>query len=222
MSTDEISNRRSTWLLTQRGHRYWREAEIAQILTLRRTNPDFLVLTAASTRFLMELKSFEQDTLLDRIDPSVRTFSIGIMTLQKRANRLVRDAAEQLLPYADTGLPMVIMLDNYRQKGISVDHHTLGGLFGELQVQIRINPTTGENLGEAWVRTDDGSPLAGGRNRHVSAVAVLIACERFDTFEKSDDFSIERKMRVRVLYNPDAAVPFPRDVFSDAEDEHLN
>lgn len=222
MSTDEISNRRCTWLLNQRGFRHWREAEIAQILTLRGTNPDFLVETPVPVRFFLELKSFEQDTLLDRLDPSVRTFSIGIMSLQKRANRLVRDAAEQLLPYTDTGLPMVIMLDNYRQKGISLDHHTLSGLFGELQVQIRINPTTGENLGEAWVRSDDGSPLAGGRNRHVSAVAALIAGDRFDTFDKVDDFSIERKMKVRVLYNPDAAVPLLRDVFSDLQDEHLN
>lgn len=222
MSTDEISNRRCTWLLNQRGFRYWREVEIGQIVTLKGTNPDFLVETPVPVRFFLELKSFEQDTLLDRIDPSVRTFSVGIMSLQKRANRLVRDAAEQLLPYVDAGLPMIIMLDNYRQKGISLDHHTLGGLFGELQVQIRINPTTGENLGEAWVRSDDGSPLAGGRNRHVSAVAALVAGERFDTFDRIDDFSVERKMKVRVLYNPDAAVPFPRDVFNDPDDEHLN
>lgn len=222
MSTDEISNRRCTRLLNQRGFRYWREADIGQLLTLRGTNPDFLVETPVPIRFFLELKSFEQDTLLDRIDPSVRTFSVDIMSLQKRANRLVRDAAEQLLPYADSGLPMIIVRNNYRQKGISLDRHTLGGLFGELQVQIRINPTTGENLGEAWVRSDDGSPLAGGRNQHVSAVAALIAGERFDTFDKIDDLSIERKMKVRVLYNPDAAVPLPRDVFSDADDEHLN
>lgn len=222
MSTDEISNRRCTWLLNQRRCRYWREADISQILTLRGTNPDFLVETPVPVRFFLELKSFEQDTLLDRLDPSVRTFSVGIMSLQKRANRLVRDAAEQLLPYVDTGLPMIIVLDNYRQKGISLDHHTLGGLFGELQVQIRINPTTGENLEEGWVRSDDASPLAGGRNRHVSAVAALIAGERFDTFDKTDDFSIERKMKVRILYNPDAAVPLPRDVFSDPDDENLN
>ena len=85
MSTDAISNRRCTWLLNQRGFRYWREADIGQLLALRGTNPDFLVETPVPVRFFLELKSFEQDTLLDRIDPSVRTFSIGIMSLQKRA-----------------------------------------------------------------------------------------------------------------------------------------
>jgi hypothetical protein len=222
MSTDEISNRRCTWLLNQRGFRYWREVDIAQILMLRGTNPDFLVETPVLVRFFLELKSFEQDTLLDRIDPSVRTFSIDPMSLQKRANRLVRDGADQLLPYAGEGLPMVIALDNFRQKGISLDEHTLGGLFGELQLHIRTNPNTGENLGEAWVRVDDGSPLAGGRNRQVSAVLALIPVERFDTLEKNDDFSVERKMKIRIAYNPDADVPLPRSVFSDAYDEHLN
>jgi len=90
---------------------------------------------------------------------------------------------------------MLIMLDNYRQKGISLDEDTLGELFGELQMHIQVDPTTGRSCGERWVRVDDGSPLAGGLNRHVSAVAVLIPAERFDTFDKEDDFSVERKGR---------------------------
>lgn len=133
MTTDEISNRRCAWLLNQRGFQYRREADIGQIVTVQETKPDFLVETPASVRFFLELKSFEQDTILDRIDSSVRAFSIDPMSLQKRANRLVRDAAKQLLPYVSKGLPMVIALDNYRQKGISLDKHTLGGLFGELK-----------------------------------------------------------------------------------------
>lgn len=143
------------------------------------------------------------------------------MSLQKRANRLVRDAAEQLLPYAGKGLPTVIALDNYRQKGISLDEHTLGGLFGELQMRIEIDPNTGRSLGEAWVRSDDGSPRAGSRNQHVSAVLAIIPVERFD-FDGEDDFSVERKMKVRILHNPDAAVPLPRDVFNGPDDQHLN
>jgi hypothetical protein len=222
MSTDKISNRRCTWLLQQRSFRFWREAEIGQVLGLLGTNPDFLVETRTHIQFFLELKSFEQDTFIDRVDRSVRTFSIDPMSVQKRANRLVRDAAEQLLPYAGTGLPMVVALDNYRQKGIGLDKHTLGGLFGELQAHVRIDLKTGDNLGEDWVRVDDGSPLAGGRNRHISAVVVLIPTERFDTCKKDDDFSVERKMKVRIMYNPDAAAPLPRDVFNDPADEHLN
>lgn len=222
MSTDEISNRRCRWLLDQRSFRYWQEDEIGQVLSLQASRPDFLVETPAALRFFIELKSFEKDTLLDQIDPSIRTFSIDQMSVQKRANRLVHRAAEQLLPYSPTGFPMLIMLDNYRQKGISLDKHTLGGLFGELKVEARVDLATGHSVGTEWVRVNDGSPLADGQNSHVSAVAVLIPTERFDTFEKNDDFSASRKMKVRVAYNPNATVSLPRNVFNDADDEYLN
>lgn len=106
------------------------------------------------------MKSFEKDTILDELDPGIRTFSIDPMSLQKRANRLVQRAAEQLLPYVPTGVPMLIMLDNYRQKGISLDEHTLAALFGELKVRIEIDPTTEHAVSEAWLHVDDGSPLA--------------------------------------------------------------
>src|SRR3990172_4869582 len=150
MSTDEISIRRCNWLLKQRGFRSWRETEMGQVLPLQETNPDFLVETAAGIRFLMELKSFEKDTILRTIQ--ARTFSLGHMTLQKRANRLVRDAAEQLLPYAGTNLPMVIALDNYRQVGISLDKHTLSSLFGELEALITIDLETGGAVRQGWTR----------------------------------------------------------------------
>jgi hypothetical protein len=222
MSTDETSNRRCRWLLDQRGFRYWQEDEIGQVLTLQGTRPDFLVETPVPIRFLLELKSFEQDTLLDRIDPSITTFSLDPMSLQKRANRLVRDAAAQLRPYAATGLPMLVMLDNYRQKGISLDEHTLGGLFGDLQIHFQVDPTTGRGVDGGWVRAEEGSPLAGGLNRHVSAVAVLIPVTRFDTLSQDDDFSVERPMKIRIVYNDGATVPFPRDVFNSSDDEHMN
>lgn len=222
MSTDEISIRRCTWLLNQRKFKHWREAEIARVIPLQGTNPDFLVETTTGIRFFLELKSFEKDTILDKMDPGITVFSLGHMSLQKRANRLVKDAAKQLLPYACTGLPMVIGLDNYRQKGIGLDRDTLGSLFGEPGVRITVDATNGRLIEEAWVREDDGSPLASSLNRHVSAVLAPIPIERFDTFESVDDFSVERGMKVRIIFNEDAVVPFPRDIFNAPEDEHLN
>jgi len=222
MSTDEVSIRRCKWLLKQREFKYWRETEIAQLLPLQNTNPDFLVETATGIRFFLELKSFEKDTILDEIDPSISVFSLGHMSLQKRANRLAKDAAKQLLPYAATKLPMVIGLDNYRQKGIDLDKHTLGSLFGELGVRITVDVTNGRAIEEAWVRDEDGSPLAGGQNRHVSAVIALLASQRFDTFESADPFLVERGMKVRIIFNEHAAVPLPREVFNAPGDEHLN
>ena len=62
--------------MNQRRFGYWREAEIGEILALHGKRPDFLVETPVPIRFLLELKSFEQDTALDQIDPSVRVFSL--------------------------------------------------------------------------------------------------------------------------------------------------
>jgi hypothetical protein len=56
----------------------------------------------------------------------------------------------------------------------------------------------------------------------VTAIAALVPVERFDTVERDDDFSVERKMKVRIVYNPDALVPFPPDVFNEPADEQLN
>jgi hypothetical protein len=47
---------------------------------------------------------------------------------------------------------------------------------------------------------------------------VLLAVVRFDTFARRDDFSVERKMKIRIVYNDEPIVPFRHDVFTDPED----
>ena len=56
-----------------------------------------MVETPTGVRFFLEAKSFEKETVLHKI--KARVFSLGHMSLQKRANRLVKDAAK-LLPRA--------------------------------------------------------------------------------------------------------------------------
>ena len=53
-------------------------------------------------------------------------------------------------------------------------------------------------------------------------MAVLISEKRFDTWDKVDDFSVERPMKVRIVHNPHASVPLPREVFNAADDEQVN
>jgi hypothetical protein len=59
---DEVSIRPCTWLLTQRGCTFRREAYIGQVLTLKDSSPDFLVETPDRIRFLLELKSVASRT----------------------------------------------------------------------------------------------------------------------------------------------------------------
>ena len=119
-SGDEISIRRCKWLLDQRHYCYWREDDISEVLSLKQKRPDFLVETQAGTRFFLESKSFEKETILHQIEAT--TFSLGHMTLQRRVNRLVRDAAEQLQDYANYGLPGMIVLDNGASSPASPPH----------------------------------------------------------------------------------------------------
>ena len=217
MAGDDVSIRRCEWLLKQRGYRYWREGDIGQVLPLKESRPDFLVETAAGTRFLLEVKAFEKETILHKMEASV--FSLGHMALQKRVQRLVKDAAEQILEYSGSGLPMVVALDNWRQIGVHLDKHSLGSLFGELQFVQTIDTSTGRVIESRWERKDDNSPLHGGRNAHISAVVGVIAGKRFDTLDEVDDFTVERPMKVRIIRNPVATVPLPSEVFSDAMDE---
>jgi len=219
VANSEVSIRRCEWLLKQRGYRYWREDDIGQVLPLKQSRPDFLVETPSGVRFFLEAKSFEKETILHKI--KARVFSLGHMALQKRVQRLVKDAAEQIQEYASYGLPMVVALDNYRQVGVHLDDHSLGSLFGELEVVHTPDTMTGRAVDTRWERKDDNSPLYGGRNAHISTVVGIISGERFDTFEKADDFTVERPMKVRIIRSPFATVPLPPELFSDASDEEI-
>lgn len=220
MSTDEVSKRRCRWLLRQRAFTFWEERDIGEVLQLQSTLPDFLVETPGSTRFFLELKSFEKETVLNKM--KARVFSLRHMTLQKRVNRLVADAAKQMQPYVGSGLPIVIALDNWRQISLLLDAHTLRSLFVEPGVVLEIDRTTGETVAGGTQRVDNNSPLKAGRNPHVSAVIAIEHMERFDTIDNIDDFTVERPMRVRIIYNPSATVPLPREVFNTPDDKPLN
>src|SRR5207249_4689891 len=122
--------------------------------------------------FLAEVESFERPTVLDTAQS--RTFSLSHMALQKRVNRAVRNAADQLEPYRILDIPLVVVLDNHRQVGISgPDNHALRSLFGELYFIKTVDTMTGADFGDvAMEHQDDGAPLASGARPYVSAVLV--------------------------------------------------
>lgn len=221
MSDDRVSLRRAEWLFRQRGCRVWREEKIAEILPLLTAVPDFLVQSPEGVWFFVELKSFEQPSILNQLDPSVRTITLQPMSLQRRVNRLVKDAANQMKPYAAYGLPIVVGLDNWRQVAVPCDLHSLSGLLGELAFTITIDSTTGDAVAEGWAHADDNSPLANGGQDHVSAVFCLISGTRFDEDDGPDPFQVERPMKVRILHNPSAVVPLETPIFDGPDDERV-
>jgi hypothetical protein len=62
-----------------------------------------------------------------------------------------------------------------------------------------------------------GQTLSPGWKTYLSAIAVNLPKKGYAHVEPSD---AERPMRVRLLHNPYAIVPFPPGVFVDPEDEH--
>jgi hypothetical protein len=214
MGRDEISLRRFRWMLEQRRYGYLPEGKLARAVTLQNTIPDFYVDTGHKVRFLVEVESFEKETILRRSSASV--ISLNPMALQKRINRAVRNAADQLEPYALEAIPLVITLDNHRQVGLNIGHIELIELFGQIGYGITIDTTTGRTVSEGWEQNDD-CPLVPGRRDFVSAVIVNIPEWRDDP----DDFSVERPMRVHVIHNPNATHPLPLWVFSLTDDRQI-
>ena len=214
LMSEDIAERRFRWLLQQRRYCYWPEAELGKVITLRRTRPDFFVRTPADGEMLVEVESFAKPTVLKTM--VARVFSLDAMSLQKRINRVVCKAADQLEPYSVMHIPLVVALDNWRQVGLSLGPSDLIQIFGLVEVTGMFDPSTGESGKFRWALGDD-SPLGEGRRTHVSAVAAVFPESR----DIDDDFSTERPMYTRVVHNPFAAVPLPRSVFGSEKDKHI-
>ena len=157
MAGGEVAERRFRWLLGQRRYRYWDEHELARVITVQRTRPDFFVRTPHDGDFLVEVESFQEPTILRTMDAGV--ISLDGMKLQKRINRAVRNAAAQLEPYQDKRIPLVVALDNWRQVGLSLGVVDLIQVFGLVEVQRHVNLDTGLTSDPVWAHADDdGSP----------------------------------------------------------------
>lgn len=141
-------------------------------------------------------------------------------SLQKRINRAVRNAADQLAPYAGDGIPLIVVLDNHRQIGLQIGRMELIELFGRIGYGITIDTQTGHSVSQGWEQDDD-CPLGSARRDYVSAILVNIPQARFDTWEAPDDFTAQRPMRVHLIHNPYAAVPLPLWVFSESNDKQI-
>lgn len=138
--------------------------------------------------------------------------------LQKRINAgAISHAAEQLAPYRTDPLPRIVVLDNHRQVGISLDTVTLIQIFGTLQYEFTVNTETGASVSEGWAHSNKDYAVGDQRRPYISAVAVNIPTRR----DGVDDFIVPRPMRVHVIHNPDATHPLPLWVFSEPHDKQI-
>jgi hypothetical protein len=137
-------------LLDQRGYDYTDERRLEHAITIRGgKRPDFFVDTRRGVRFLAEVEGFDQPTALDAAAGS--TGSISVRDLQKRINSgVIFRASKQLAPYSGAGIPLVVVLDNHRQIGISLDTVALIQSFGTLHYEFTVDTESGASVSEGW------------------------------------------------------------------------
>jgi hypothetical protein len=208
---EDVAERRFTWLARQRGCTYVREDKLEAVITLRGTRPDFYVRSHAGP-FLAEVKAFEKPGPLDTID---RIGSRSMAVMLKPISAAIDEARRQLRPYRDGRLPMIVVLDPWRQRGIDLSNEVLIQVFGELSFVVPV--ARDGPRGEVSLAHGGGRTIGEDAGTYISAVVVNIARRR----DSIDDFTEERPMRARVVHNPFASVPLPTSIFASPDDEQL-
>lgn len=209
----EVSNQRFAWLLTQRKYRFWDENQLEdKINTVAITKrPDFYIEASRKVDFLAEVESFKQPGPLKGIGAKV--ISIDPEQIFNRIRTAVQHAANQLRPYETLNIPMIVVLDNWRQVGIPSNALDLrNALFGTLSVRKQVYPS--ETRGR-W-HHGKGQRLNKNQGNYISAVAWNLPKMR----QVDDPMTKERAMYLRMIHNPFANIPFPLELFNNGDDEH--
>ncbi len=208
----DLAEERFAWLLNQRGVSYVDEAHLEQKVEDRGTRPDFYAWTP-HVCFLAEVEALHKE------GPFRRWLGVGFGDVDAIIRRLrtpVQHAAKQLAPYRDLEVPMLVILDNHRKVGIQTGPIELIQLLGTLKIRVPIDTTTGR-VGNARWHHGGGRTLSPDWRTYISGVAVNLP-KRDHVYNEPPEK--QRPMRVRLLHNPYADVPFPVAIFSDSEDEH--
>lgn len=209
-----VAERRFAWLLRQRGYLFWTEDRLEEVMAVRGKRPDFYVRTASFGDLIAEVESFEEPTLLDRkAMAGSRSGFINPKPLLGRMKNAIRRAADQLKPYAEDGLPLLVVLDNWRRVGLPLEETDLIQVFGDLIFVATFDPVKGRATDRRWEH-GRGRQLGPKYRTYVSAVVVNIPKNPY----VPEDPRLERPMRVRILHNPFATISLPRNIFADRED----
>lgn len=212
----DVAETRFGWLLHQRRYAFTPEAELQRKIELRGTRPDFYVETPLGD-LLVEVESFEEETFLRRVELGGFQ-SLNPEPLFRRLRTAVKHAKGQLKPYTPLGMPMLIVLDDWRRVGIPNNTYELcNALFGTIEGRLPLAPIDGDRSYGPRLHHGGGQVLNAQAGLYVSAVAWNIASVRYGD---ADPMTEERPMYLRIVHNPFASVPLPRAMFDCSDDEH--
>lgn len=210
------AERRFAWLLKQRGYDFWREDQLEQKIEVLEKQPDFYVETPRRGPFLAEVESFESPGPLSSTSRGGTV--VDAQRIFRRIRTAVQNAAAQLRPYRILNIPMLIVLDNWRLVGIPSNIVDLrNALFGTLEFRMPVDLDSGRAImSEAHWHHGKGQFFNSREKLYISAVAWNLPKIR----TVDDPMTEERPMYLRLVHNPYAQVPFPIEIFNDADDEH--
>ena len=211
-----LGEQRFAWLLRQRGIPFRDEATLGDRIEVKERRPDFYAEPRDFPPFLAEIKELQKPGPLRRV--MTRAWFPDPDQNLKRLRGPVELAAEQLKPYQTLGIPMVVVLDNARRVGVSLDSIDLLQLLGMSEYRVLVNVTTGGKVGPVRLHSGSKQVLTHERRQYVSAVSVNLPKEGHQYVDPVDQ---ERPMRLRIFHNPYASVRLPLEIFSDLEDEHI-
>lgn len=139
--------------------------------------PDYLI-DRVGDRAIVEVKHFQTRTRKDKLlqNPG-QAIRVSGRDLYGSLRRSIRDAAQQLAPFARLGVPLIVAVANPSRSDVSLDPtDVVSALFGEVTWRIdtsadmRIQPVYGED-GLVIERTADGGLT--NRIPHVAAIVAL-------------------------------------------------
>jgi hypothetical protein len=146
-------------------------------------NPDFLI-EPAGARVVAEVKQFETTHITDRL-----TRSGGVATLGDREvyghlrAKMISVAREQLLPFAEVGVPLVVVLANPLGADVSMDSfHLTHAIVGNPKYRVSVGPNARPDDPGEYVAEDYGAFISvtesGLVNHHPHVSAVVVVHER--------------------------------------------
>lgn len=152
------------------------------------TTPDFLI-ARNGHRAIAEVRQFETSHISRRLQKSGGYAVLGPQEVYGPLRSAIWEKAQQLRPYAEAGLPLLIVLANPLLADVMLDeHHVVAAMWGNPGFVIPIDTASGgpvEGQAAHWKLEDYGafaSPVPGeqGRwiNRHPHVTAVVIVHER--------------------------------------------
>jgi len=171
--------------------------------------PDYL-LKCAGASCICEVKEFAPSTDSLPTDGQAGG-SWSMQTVLKPIRSQIREAARQLKPYADSGLPLVIVLTNpHRAPVIHGSQEIIWAMYGDPVVRVPAGSGTSSATDGAIFTVDRNGKLRGD-HAYVSAVAVVR--QNSLAVDNTADLSVE----VFTTLSP-SAVPLPGAFFCSPND----